>query len=139
MPQASYDVAVIGAGPAGSSTAAELARRGFRVVLLEEHAQPGVPQHCAGMLTKKACRLLRIHVPYEVVQAEPTRICLRYGSLSLEARFELFIVNRSLLDQHLARRAVEFGAELITRFKVVGMARKGRLWRLRAREAGGSP
>ena len=134
MPQAPYDVAVIGAGPAGSSTAAELAKRGFRVALLEEHAQPGVPQHCAGMLTKKACRFLRIHVPREVVQAEPARICLRYGSLTLEARFELYIVNRSLLDQYLAERAVERGAELITRFKVVSMARKEGLWRLKARD-----
>ena len=37
----SWDVAVIGAGIAGASVAAELSALGARVVLLEREAQPG--------------------------------------------------------------------------------------------------
>jgi NADPH-dependent 2,4-dienoyl-CoA reductase/sulfur reductase-like enzyme len=40
MPQ-TYDVAVLGAGPAGMAAATEAARRGARTVLLEESPQPG--------------------------------------------------------------------------------------------------
>ncbi len=36
-----YDAAVVGAGPAGSTAARDLAAAGFRVLLLEEHAQVG--------------------------------------------------------------------------------------------------
>ncbi|HEV7266073.1 MAG TPA: NAD(P)/FAD-dependent oxidoreductase [Falsiroseomonas sp.] len=36
-----FDVAVVGAGPAGMAAATEAARRGARVVLLEESPQPG--------------------------------------------------------------------------------------------------
>src|SRR3990172_11503226 len=45
------DVAVIGAGPAGSRTARDIAARGFRVKLLEEHRRIGVPSHCSGLIS----------------------------------------------------------------------------------------
>ena len=44
------DVAIIGGGPAGLTTARVLAARGHDVVVLEEHAQIGVPVHCTGVL-----------------------------------------------------------------------------------------
>jgi len=33
-----YDAVVVGAGPAGSATARDIAREGFTVLVLEEHA-----------------------------------------------------------------------------------------------------
>ncbi|WP_333779777.1 FAD-dependent oxidoreductase, partial [Falsiroseomonas oryzae] len=42
-----YDVAVLGAGPAGMAAATEAARRGARAVLLEESPQPGGQVHRA--------------------------------------------------------------------------------------------
>lgn len=36
-----YDVAVVGVGPAGSVTAEEIAKEGWRTVLLEKSAYPG--------------------------------------------------------------------------------------------------
>ena len=50
------DVAVVGAGPAGSRTARDLARRGFRVLLLEEHRTVGVPSHCSGLISLRTLR-----------------------------------------------------------------------------------
>jgi len=38
-----FDVIVIGAGPAGSSAAREIASAGFEVGLFEEHETVGVP------------------------------------------------------------------------------------------------
>ena len=45
------DVAVVGAGPAGSRTARDLAKAGLRVRLLEEHRAIGVPSHCSGLIS----------------------------------------------------------------------------------------
>ena len=48
------DVIVIGAGPAGSITAARLATRGHDVMVLEEHGIIGTPVHCTGLLGLEA-------------------------------------------------------------------------------------
>lgn len=48
-----YDVAVVGAGPAGSRTARDLAQAGLRVALLEEHRRIGVPSHCSGLISPR--------------------------------------------------------------------------------------
>ena len=45
-----YDAVVVGAGPAGSATAALLAERGFSVALLERSAFPR-PKPCAEYLS----------------------------------------------------------------------------------------
>jgi geranylgeranyl reductase family protein len=50
------DVAVVGAGPAGSRTARNLAREGLRVRLLEEHRRVGVPSHCSGLISLRTLR-----------------------------------------------------------------------------------
>ena len=49
-----YDVAVIGAGPSGSMVARLLGERGYSVALLEEHAQPGDPVNCSGIIGTEA-------------------------------------------------------------------------------------
>src|SRR6266487_5970826 len=54
--QLDCDVAVVGAGPAGSRTARNLARAGLRVRLLEEHRRVGVPSHCSGLISPRTLR-----------------------------------------------------------------------------------
>ena len=48
-----YDAIVVGAGPAGSATARDIAARGFRTLLIEEHGAVGEPLHCAGLVTPR--------------------------------------------------------------------------------------
>ena len=64
-----FDAIVIGAGPAGSSAAREIASAGFKVGLFEEHEAVGIPQHCTGMLSVRGCQLLEIEVPDHVIQS----------------------------------------------------------------------
>ncbi len=56
-PDVSCEVAVVGGGPAGSTVAAELARRGVNVILLERMRMPR-RKCCAGGLTAAAARML---------------------------------------------------------------------------------
>lgn len=52
MPKLTCDVAVIGAGPAGSSTALTIAKQGFDVLLVEKDEYPGKTNVCAGGVPK---------------------------------------------------------------------------------------
>ena len=52
-----FDVAVIGAGPAGSMAAKYAAKSGGRTLLLEEHPAVGWPVECAGLRPSENGRL----------------------------------------------------------------------------------
>src|SRR5256886_6330759 len=69
-----HDVAIIGAGPAGSTTAAVLAERGFDVVVLERARFPR-PKPCAEYLSPEATRILdRLGLPARIDRYGPARL-----------------------------------------------------------------
>jgi geranylgeranyl reductase family protein len=116
-----FDVAVIGAGPAGSVTAIHLARGGARVLLLDKATFPR-DKPCGGGLTLRAVRQLPVD-PAPVVEHEVDRMAFRLGWRS---RFErrgkrgpfVLMTQRRLLDQYLAEQAVAAGAEFRDGVKV---------------------
>ena len=117
----SYDVAVVGAGPAGSVTAIHLARGGARVLLLDRASVPR-DKPCGGGLTLRAVRQLPVD-PSPVIEHEVDRMEFR---LAWRARFErrgrrgpfVLMTQRRRLDQYLAEQAVAAGAEFRDAVKV---------------------
>src|SRR4030042_3689656 len=55
------EAVVIGGGPAGSFTAWNLSRLGVETTVFEEHAEIGVPSHCAGHLSIRSLRNLGLY------------------------------------------------------------------------------
>ena len=116
-----YDVAVIGAGPAGSVTAIHLARGGARVLLVDKATFPR-DKPCGGGLTLRAVRQLPVD-PAPVVEHEVDRMAFRLGWRS---RFDrtgkrgpfVLMTQRRRLDQYLAEQAVDAGAEFRDGVKV---------------------
>jgi geranylgeranyl reductase family protein len=116
-----YDVAVIGAGPAGSVTAIHLARGGARVLLVDKARFPR-DKPCGGGLTMRAVRQLPVD-PAPVVEHEVDRMAFRVGWRS---HFErkgrrgpfVLMTQRRRLDQYLAEQAVEAGADFRDGVKV---------------------
>ncbi|MHA1609807.1 MAG: NAD(P)/FAD-dependent oxidoreductase [Candidatus Njordarchaeales archaeon] len=45
-----FDVVVVGAGFVGNFIGTELAKKGYNVLILEEHKRVGFPPHCAGLV-----------------------------------------------------------------------------------------
>ncbi len=126
-PRYDYDAVVVGAGPAGSTAAAEIAQGGFRVLLLEEHAEIGVPLHCSGLVTPRTLEeagvgqeLVLNHVVGAHVYAPSGR------TLSLgDGQTRALVIDRVGLDRVLVARAQERGADLVTRAKVIGVEHDG--------------
>jgi digeranylgeranylglycerophospholipid reductase len=108
------DVIVVGGGPCGSFTAANLARNGVNTSVFEEHGEIGVPSHCAGHLGIKGLRNLNLYpLPDGIV--ENTFCGAVFHSPSdkeFVVRFSspvTCVVNRTLLDKHLAAVAEKAG------------------------------
>lgn len=112
------DVVVVGGGPAGSRSAALLARDAD-VVVLEEHPRSGVPMQCAGLITDDVIELSGVRPDIlstlfgaEVVFPDGTALTVRSDNPKARA------VDRADLDSKMADAAMAAGAEYMfgTRF-----------------------
>ncbi len=117
-----YDIAVVGAGPVGSTFARYMAEEGFKVGLMERKRKIGVPLQCAGLVGKKIKRLNVL--PDEFVL---NRVCGAHlhspsGEVLSVAKKkpEAYVLDRMGYDKFLAELAVENGVELLLNHKVVG-------------------
>ncbi|MCI4338329.1 MAG: NAD(P)/FAD-dependent oxidoreductase [Thermoplasmata archaeon] len=119
-----FDALVIGAGPAGSSAAFELARRHRRVLVVEEHSRVGHPVQCAGLVSSRVLELAgsRASVLHPVNGAAVFSPALhRLGFRAAEPR--AFVIDRGGLDRALAERAARAGAEFATGTRFDGFQR----------------
>ena len=110
-----YDAIVIGAGPAGLQAARQLATRGFRVAVLEEHQVVGVPVHCTGVLAREAFDEFSLSTESILNELTTARFISPAGQdIVYRTRVvEAVVVDRALFDRRLADEAVGAGAELI--------------------------
>ena len=119
----SYDVAVVGAGPAGSSVSKVVAKQGFSTIVFDRRSVIGHPVQCGELIpTPSEARNLfprssrmpsAVKVPVEFVtnRTDSIRLVSPNGS-TYEFPFEANIVDRSRFDQYIAQEAVYAGAEM---------------------------
>jgi len=132
------DVAVIGAGPAGSRTAAEAARAGLRVVFFEKRERIGFPVRCAEAIGPREDVERYLSLDESLVSSPVNGVCIVSPD---GTRFERsmpaigFVVDRRRFDARLAELAGAAGAELRAGHQVEGLIRtNGRVRGVRVRE-----
>src|SRR5213078_841053 len=106
-------VAIVGAGPTGSTAAYRLARARARVLLIDKARFPR-DKPCGGGLTMRAVRQLPFSVePVVEDRITRTRCRLRYGPVMEResAQVLCLMTQRRRLDAFMVERAVEAGVE----------------------------
>ena len=109
------EAVVVGGGPAGSYTAWNLSKLGVETTVFEEHAEIGVPSHCAGHFSIRSLRNLGLYpLPERIV--ENTFSAANFHSpvgVAFSIRLEHPVtcaLNRELFDKFLAEKAQAAGA-----------------------------
>jgi len=123
--QLDCDVAVVGAGPAGSRTARNLARAGLRVRLLEEHRRVGVPSHCSGLISLRTLNEAEIGDEAIIHRITGSFIHTQNGGeVALGGGpTRAVAIDRVKWDETLCEQAQAAGAELV-RARVVNVTRE---------------
>ncbi|WP_233604658.1 geranylgeranyl reductase family protein [Micromonospora sp. HM5-17] len=119
-----WDVAVIGAGPAGLSAAYAAARAGARTIVVERAEHPRYKTCGGGLIgTSLAAAAARIDVPADdrVDQVTVTANGRRQFTRRYRPGQLLTLVRRERFDDRLRAAAVEAGAELRQRVAVRGL------------------
>lgn len=106
-----FDVAVVGAGPAGSSAALAAARAGAKTVLIDRRREIGVPVQCAELAPAP---LLRIVPTTSAAVVQWTALMVTHlpsGEIH-EVDAPGAMLDRTVFDQELATAAVCAGVDL---------------------------
>ncbi|MBM4308509.1 MAG: NAD(P)/FAD-dependent oxidoreductase, partial [Deltaproteobacteria bacterium] len=120
----SYDILVVGAGPAGSSAARTAARMGSKVLLIEKNQRIGVPVQCAELVSKWVSQHASFTSGSIIQSVETMGIHLPNGA-TFEMKSPGYMLDRSLFDKELATSAILSGAEVLTGAKAIEASSEG--------------
>lgn len=118
-----YDLIVVGAGPAGSMAALAAAERGLEVLLIDKELEVGVPDKCGEFLPclEEMRRLAPDAEDLEAIFDPPPRCIVNRtkfvrfifpNGMEIEVNFEGVVVERKLYDKYLANEAARAGAKV---------------------------
>ena len=120
--QDSYDVVVVGAGPAGAMAAQTAAEHGLSTLLIEWRPKIGLPVQCTGLLSLRGFESAGVG---DDVKLGPMRGVYVYGpreqSIALESpRTQAYVMDRDRFDCEVVQNAEGAGAEAHVRARAVG-------------------
>ncbi|MFA5764017.1 MAG: NAD(P)/FAD-dependent oxidoreductase [archaeon] len=115
-------IAIIGAGPAGLATAIRLKKEGFDSIVLEDHASIGVPENCAGLISKSGIDRLKINCSQAIQNT--VRGAKIYSPNGTELKVTLptpvaYVVDRKKFDQLLLEEARNLNIHVATNTKLI--------------------
>lgn len=127
----SYDVVIVGAGPAGGMAARILATGGAKVALLDKRKEVGIPVQCGEGVS---------HLALEENGLLPQNAWIKHrvkGGLficpngnNFKVRIPGYSVEREKFDPWITYDAVDMGAELHMETRASGVKREDGLWKV---------
>jgi len=111
-----YDVVIAGGSISGLISSREIAKKGYRTLVLEEGFEVGTPDHCGGLVSKSALHDLGIQ-PTQKTFDSVINSALIFSPNGKQVEIdskkqEVVAVNRRELDKQVALQAQQAGAEI---------------------------
>jgi len=128
-----YDVIVVGAGPAGASTAYHLAKRGHSVLMVEQATLPRY-KPCSGAVSPSVAEFFDFDFA-PAIDRDLRRVRYTYKlgdpiEAELTTTDPIWMVKREVFDHFLVQQAQAQGAELKDGTAVTAIASQGDYWQV---------
>jgi len=126
-----FDVAIVGAGPAGSTCALYLSKYGFSVALLQKGSKVGEPLQCAeGIIARVIDDELPFYPSKEAIATIANKALIKSPNAEFTVNFPKggIVLNRRIFDPEIAQYATNLGAELFLDFNAVKIDKVNCLW-----------
>lgn len=111
-----YDVIVVGGSISGLLAAREAAAKGLSVLVLEEDAEIGTPEHCGGLVSINALKEILGYIQEDIILNRIKHATIRIMDTALRidaSKQEVVAVDRRGLDKHVAVQARSNGADIM--------------------------
>ncbi|HDN51069.1 MAG TPA: NAD(P)/FAD-dependent oxidoreductase, partial [Thermoplasmatales archaeon] len=131
------DCLIVGAGPAGSLMAREMARQGHEVLVVEKKQEIGPPKRCAEGVTKHWLDDFGITPHPQCIGGRIEGAALYAPSgkkVMMEGpQMEGYVLERKVFEKWLAAEAIKEGARYMVKTQALGMERSGDIWHVHIR------
>ena len=132
MADSSFDVVVVGAGPAGLLASETLAQQGIKVAVIERDQNPGKDKPCGGFLTTQG--MTEGKIPVEIAERTTNGVSITMPGFPIrhiDYPHAIGIqLTRKELGRYLSQRAETAGATLLLQHQVIGCKRDNSTWHI---------
>ena len=128
-----FDVVIIGGGLSGSSTALNLSKKGYSVLIIEKEESQDY-KSCAGGMASSMQRFVSLNIE-DCIESKIKNVEFRWKgadnvTADLTGESPFWIVKREKLDQLLLHESLRYGAQIIKPLLVEKIIKKYDKWEI---------
>ncbi|MCK4550400.1 MAG: NAD(P)/FAD-dependent oxidoreductase [Candidatus Aenigmarchaeota archaeon] len=112
-----YDCLIVGAGPSGSTAAKHIAKKGYKVLVVDSRGKPGTPQQCSGLFSRNILDIISLKKNEILCEIKGARIyspSMKLFEIKTK-KTQGYVVDRTIFDARLLDEAKSAGAKIRTK------------------------
>ena len=126
-----YDIIIIGGGLSGSSTALNLSKKGYSVLIIEKYDSQ-IIKPCAGGMASSMRKFLPLNID-SAIESKITNVEFRWKAsdsvtADLTGESPFWIIRREKLDKLLINEAIKYGSEILIPLNIEKITKQNKNW-----------